>query len=88
MNSTDGKKENLTEFVGKKRYDFRSDTLTLPSVGMKHAMMNAELGDDVYEEDPSVKVLQDYIVELTGHASAMFGVTGTMMNQVFFHFGL
>lgn len=49
---------------------------------MMNVMMNAVVGDDVYEEDPTVRELQERVALLTGHESALFGVSGTMMNQV------
>src|SRR6201987_4917469 len=64
------------------RIDLRSDTVTLPSSGMRHAMAAAPVGDDQYGEDPSVNRLQDRIAELLGKAAALFVPSGTMANQI------
>lgn len=63
------------------RIDLRSDTLTKPTAGMLEAMMNAEIGDDVYKEDPSVNKLEEHIAELFGMDSALYFPTGSMTNQ-------
>lgn len=63
------------------RIDLRSDTLTKPSKGMLEAMMQAEVGDDVYKEDPSVNRLEEHIAELFGMDSALYFPTGSMTNQ-------
>ena len=62
--------------------DLRSDTITLPSEEMKKAMMNAELGDDVLQEDPTVNALQQYAAELFGMEAALFCSSGTQTNQI------
>ena len=64
------------------RIDLRSDTVTLPSVGMRQAMAAAPVGDDQYGEDPSVNRLQDRIAELLGKEAALFVPSGTMANQI------
>ena len=64
------------------RIDLRSDTVTLPTPGMRQAMANAEVGDDQYGEDPSVNRLQEEIAALLGTEAALFLPTGTMANQV------
>ena len=64
------------------RIDLRSDTVTLPSPGMRRAMADAEVGDDQYGEDPSVNRLQDQVAELLGTEAALFLPSGTMANQV------
>ncbi|HYB10830.1 MAG TPA: GntG family PLP-dependent aldolase [Alphaproteobacteria bacterium] len=64
------------------RIDLRSDTVTKPSDGMRRAMATAEVGDDMYREDPSVNRLQDRIAELLGKEAALFLPSGTMANQV------
>ena len=61
--------------------DLRSDTLTKPSKGMLEAMMSASIGDDVYQEDPSVNALEKRLAELFGVDDALFFPTGTMANQ-------
>ena len=62
--------------------DLRSDTVTEPTLEMRHAMANATVGDDVIDIDPTTAKLQQKIAELTGHESAMFMPSGTMTNQV------
>lgn len=63
-------------------YDLRSDTVTKPTSEMRMAMANAEVGDDVYAEDPTVNRLQSMIAELFGKESALFVPTGVMGNQI------
>ncbi|MFD2826548.1 threonine aldolase family protein [Leeuwenhoekiella polynyae] len=63
------------------KIDLRSDTVTKPTPGMLDAMMNAEVGDDVYKEDPSVNKLEKHIAELFGMDSALYFPTGSMTNQ-------
>jgi threonine aldolase len=60
--------------------DLRSDTVTLPTAGMREAMARAELGDDVYGEDPTVNRLEATLAERLGFAAALFVPTGTMSN--------
>ncbi len=62
--------------------DFRSDTVTYPSDDMKAFMMQAELGDDVFGEDPTVLQLQERVAGLTGKESALFVPTGCMGNLI------
>jgi threonine aldolase len=62
--------------------DLRSDTVTKPSRSMRDAMANAEVGDDVYGEDPTVIRLQERAAELTGKPAALFVPSGSMANQV------
>ncbi len=62
--------------------DFRSDTLTLPTPGMKEAMMNAPLGDDVFGEDPTIKALEEKIAKIFNMDGALFCPSGTMANQI------
>lgn len=64
--------------------DLRSDTLTRPSAGMRKAMAGAEVGDDVYGEDPTVKRLETVAAEMLGKPCALFLPTGTMANLVAF----
>jgi threonine aldolase len=64
------------------RIDLRSDTVTMPSAGMRRAMAEAEVGDDQYGEDPSVNRLQDEVAALLGKETALFLPTGTMADQV------
>ena len=62
--------------------DLRSDTLTRPTAAMRAAMVDAEVGDDVYGEDPTVARLEARVAELLGHEAALFMPTGSMANQV------
>jgi threonine aldolase len=62
--------------------DLRSDTVTRPSAAMRAAMASAEVGDDVYGEDPTVNRLQERAAELLGKQAALFVPTGTMANQI------
>lgn len=62
--------------------DLRSDTVTLPCSAMRRAIAEAEVGDDVYGEDPTVRRLQDVAAERTGHEAALFVPTGCMGNQI------
>jgi threonine aldolase len=60
--------------------DLRSDTLTRPDRGMREAMANAEVGDDVYGEDPTILALERRVAELLGHEAGLFCPTGSMSN--------
>jgi threonine aldolase len=60
--------------------DLRSDTVTLPSPAMREAMYRAEVGDDVYGEDPTINRLQELAAERLGKEAALFVPTGTMGN--------
>jgi threonine aldolase len=62
--------------------DLRSDTVTKPSRPMLEAMMNAEVGDDVYSEDPTVNKLQQRVATMFGKDAALFVPTGTMGNEI------
>ena len=62
--------------------DFRSDTLTKPSAAMLSAMMSANVGDDVFGEDPTVNELENYCSDLFGMEGAIFCPSGTMTNQI------
>jgi threonine aldolase len=62
--------------------DFRSDTLTKPSLGMLDAMHTANVGDDVFGEDPTVNELEQYTAALFNTESALFCPSGTMTNQI------
>lgn len=66
----------------KKFIDLRSDTVTKPTEEMRKAMYEAEVGDDVYEEDPTVNELQNYTAELLGKEAALFVPSGVMGNQI------
>ncbi|HVV88014.1 MAG TPA: GntG family PLP-dependent aldolase [Kofleriaceae bacterium] len=62
--------------------DLRSDTVTQPTAAMRAAMAAAEVGDDVYGEDPTVRRLEETVAELLGYPAALFVPSGTMANQV------
>jgi threonine aldolase len=62
--------------------DFRSDTVTHPTPEMRAVMANAEVGDDVYGEDPTINRLQEQAAALTGHEAALFTPSGSMGNLV------
>ncbi len=62
--------------------DLRSDTVTKPTQAMLKAMMQAELGDDVYEDDPTVKQLEDTAAKILNKDAALFVPSGTMGNQI------
>src|SRR5919202_813878 len=62
--------------------DLRSDTVTRPTPSMRRAMAEAEVGDDVYGEDPTVKALERRTAELLGQEAALFVPSGTMANQI------
>ncbi|MDE5450360.1 threonine aldolase family protein, partial [Elizabethkingia meningoseptica] len=65
-----------------KAIDLRSDTLTQPTPGMREAMQQALLGDDVYREDPTVNKLEEKAAKMFGMEAALFCPTGTMTNQL------
>jgi threonine aldolase len=62
--------------------DLRSDTVTRPTMEMRAAMAGAEVGDDVYGEDPTVNLLEKRAAEIFGREDALFVPTGTMGNQI------
>jgi threonine aldolase len=62
--------------------DLRSDTVTRPSLGMRTAMAGAEVGDDVYAEDPTVRMLEERVAGLFGFEAALFTPTGSLANQL------
>jgi threonine aldolase len=65
-----------------KTIDLRSDTVTRPTAAMRAAMAAAEVGDDVYGEDPTLNLLQERAARLLGKEAALFVASGTMGNQV------
>ncbi|XP_039308721.1 L-allo-threonine aldolase [Solenopsis invicta] len=80
-----GINENIHEYAREKNaiiVDLRSDTLTKPTAEMRKAMYEAEVGDDVYDEDPTVKELQKRAAELLGKEDALFVSSGTMGNLI------
>jgi threonine aldolase len=62
--------------------DLRSDTVTKPSKAMMDAMMSAEVGDDVFNEDPTVIMLEEKLAKMFGHEAGLFCPSGTMTNQI------
>src|SRR6476469_2166401 len=62
--------------------DLRSDTVTRPGPAMREAMARAEVGDDVYGEDPTVNRLQERVAELVGKEAALYVPSGSMANQI------
>ena len=64
------------------KYDFRSDTVTRPSAGMRAAMAAAEVGDDVFGDDPTVKRLEARVAELIGKEAGLFVPSGTQSNLI------
>jgi len=62
--------------------DMRSDTVTRPSAAMRERMAAAEVGDDVYGEDPTVNLLQDRVADMLGKEQALFVPSGSMGNQL------
>ena len=62
--------------------DLRSDTVTRPTPGMRRAMSEAALGDDVFGEDPTINRLEEYVAELLGKEAALYAPSGTMTNQI------
>eukprot|EP00041_Stephanoeca_diplocostata_P010053 m.159337 g.159337 ORF g.159337 m.159337 type:complete len:402 (+) comp18000_c0_seq1:225-1430(+) len=66
----------------KRRIDVRSDTVTVPTDGMRQAMFNAKVGDDVLGEDPTVHALQDRVAHMCGKEAGLFVTSGTMGNLI------
>lgn len=62
--------------------DLRSDTVTKPTADMRRAMADAEVGDDVYREDPSVRALEEEVAAILGQEAALYVPSGTMGNQI------
>ena len=62
--------------------DLRSDTVTKPTAAMRQAMAEAEVGDDVFGEDPTVRRLEEQVAELLGKEAAVFVPSGVMGNQI------
>jgi threonine aldolase len=62
--------------------DLRSDTVTRPTAAMRRVIADAEVGDDVFGDDPTVRALEERVAELVGKEAALFVPTGTMANQL------
>lgn len=80
----ESKKEPIRKFPYNpaQMIDLRSDTVTSPCQAMRRAMAEAEVGDDVYGEDPTVNRLQQKLAAMTGHEAALFFPSGTQSNLV------
>lgn len=72
----------LSLMMIEKLIDLRSDTVTRPDPGMLDAMFTAKVGDDVFDEDPTVKELESKVAKLFGHEASLFCPSGTMTNQI------
>lgn len=72
----------LLEVCFMKLLDFRSDTVTHPTPAMREAMYRAEVGDDVYQDDPTTNRLETLAAETLGMEAALFVPSGTMGNQL------
>src|SRR5262249_49781721 len=70
------------EFMPESIIDLRSDTVTRPTPAMRAAMHAAEVGDDVFSEDPTVNRLQERVAALLGKEAALYVPSGTMSNQI------
>jgi threonine aldolase len=79
------KREEFTLPNDKQIIDLRSDTVTKPTPRMRHAMAEAEVGDDVYGEDPTIRRLEETAAEMLKMEAAIYLPTGTMGNQVALH---
>ncbi|HAS36079.1 MAG TPA: threonine aldolase, partial [Flavobacteriales bacterium] len=62
--------------------DLRSDTVTRPTEAMLQAMMSAKVGDDVFNEDPTIRELENTTAEIFGKEAGLFCPSGTMTNQI------
>ncbi len=72
----------VTGGAGPMPVDLRSDTVTRPTAGMRQAMAEADVGDDVYAEDPTVNQLESEVAERLGHEAGLFTPTGSMANML------
>ena len=75
-------KNKISSLIIMKIIDLRSDTVTKPSEGMRKAIYEAEVGDDVFKEDPTVNKLEKYIADLLGKEAALFVTSGVMGKQI------
>src|SRR5277367_5243068 len=74
--------QGLDQEALRKAVDLRSDTLTRPTLEMRQAMASAEVGDDVYGEDPTVNRLEIRAAEIFNKQAALFVPSGTMANTI------
>src|SRR5947209_19521174 len=72
----------MTESAPEEVVDLRSDTVTKPTPGMRRAIADAVVGDDVYGEDPTVNALEAYVAELLGHEAGLYCPSGSMANML------
>lgn len=71
-----------SSFMPSEVIDLRSDTVTRPTAGMRKAMAEARVGDDVFNEDPTVHALEERVADMLGKEAALFVPSGTMSNQI------
>lgn len=74
--------KSVSEAAAEQVVDLRSDTVTKPTPEMRRAMFEAEVGDDVYAEDPTINKLEERAAEIFGREAAIFVPTGSMGNQI------
>src|SRR3954453_12032478 len=82
MSTAITKPQNIEEAHTAAVVDLRSDTVTKPTPAMRRAMAEAEVGDDVYGEDPTINKLEQRAAEIFAREAAIFVPTGTMGNQI------
>jgi threonine aldolase len=83
LDYANNKKEEVELFMSKGPFiDLRSDTVTKPSAAMREAMANAEVGDDVFGEDPTINLLQKRVADILGKEKALYVSSGVMGNQL------
>ena len=80
--ASSGTAQNTGQRTRVSAVDLRSDTVTKPTPEMRRAMAEAEVGDDVYGEDPTINRLEQRAAEIFGREAAIFVPSGTMGNQV------
>jgi threonine aldolase len=85
LSTAEGRPDVEGMSMTRRSIDLRSDTVTRPSVGMRQAMFEAEVGDDVLGDDPTVNRLQERTAELLGKEAALFFPSGTQANQAALH---
>jgi len=76
------KAASANQHNGNSIIDFRSDTVTMPNAGMREAMASADVGDDVYGDDPTVNALEERAAQLFGKEAALFLTSGSQSNLV------
>ncbi|MFM2017833.1 MAG: low-specificity L-threonine aldolase, partial [Bacteroidota bacterium] len=73
---------NFVPHFSTMKIDLRSDTVTRPTPGMLDAMFKAEVGDDVFSEDPTINTLEERAAKMFGKEAGLFCPSGTMTNQI------